>query len=332
MEIQIHTGQRDYPIIIGDGVLKTAGELIRPDGRVFIITDSGVPEIWKETLSEQLGHPDMYVFEQGEKSKCMSEYEKMLTWLAEKKASRKDMIAALGGGVTGDMAGFAAATYMRGIRYINIPTTALSQIDSGIGGKTAIDLGGIKNIVGAFWQPSMVLIDTATLSTLPARQLANGLAEAVKAGLIRDPDLFGIFERDDYADRLEEIIYRSLLVKKAIVEEDENETSVRKLLNFGHTIGHAYESYFDGRYLHGECVAMGMMKMIASGELRQRLKAVLDRLGLPSECEADPDRLMQLIMNDKKASGASVDTVQVDIAGQGYIVTRDLEELRRILT
>ncbi len=332
MEIQIHTRQRDYPIIIGDGILKKAGELIRPDSRVFIISDSGVPEIWKEILSEQLGHPDMYVFEQGEMSKCMSEYEKMLTWLAEKKASRKDMIAALGGGVTGDMAGFAAATYMRGIRYINIPTTALSQIDSGIGGKTAIDLGGVKNIVGAFWQPSMVLIDTATLSTLPARHLANGLAEAVKAGLIRDPDLFGIFERDDYADRLEEIIYRSLLVKKAIVEEDENEASVRKLLNFGHTIGHAYESYFDGRYLHGECVAMGMMKMIASEELRQRLRAVLDRLGLPSECEADPDRLMQLIMNDKKASGASVDTVQVDRAGEGYIVTRDLEEMRRILS
>lgn len=331
MEIQIHTRQRDYPIIIGDGVLKTAGELIRPDGRVFIISDSGVPEIWKETLSEQLGYPDIYVFEQGEMSKCMSEYEKMLTWLAEKKASRKDMIAALGGGVTGDMAGFAAATYMRGIRYINIPTTALSQIDSGIGGKTAIDLGGIKNIVGAFWQPSMVLIDTSTLSTLPARHLANGLAEAVKAGLIRDPDLFGIFEGDDYADRLEEIIYRSLLVKKTIVEEDENETSVRKLLNFGHTIGHAYESYFDGRYLHGECVAMGMMKMIASEDLRQRLRAVLERLGLPSECEADPDRLMQLIMNDKKASGTSVDTVQVDRVGQGYIVTRDLEDMRGIL-
>lgn len=331
MVLTVRTRQREYPIIIERGAIGRAGELIHTGGRLFIVTDSGVPVIWKETLSAQLGSPDMYVFEQGEASKNMRTYETILLWLAEHKASRKDTIAALGGGVTGDMAGFAAATYMRGISYINIPTTSLSQIDSGIGGKTAIDLGGIKNIAGAFWQPSMVIIDPDTLDTLSGRQMSSGLAEAVKSGLIRDRALFEVFEDDSYKDRIEEIICRSLMVKKAIVEEDEQESSVRKLLNFGHTIGHAYESYYGGRYLHGECIAMGMMKILENEEIRGRLRAVLERLGLPCECDADPDRLTELIRSDKKAAGTTVDTVQVGSIGEGHIVTRDIEDIRRIL-
>ena len=335
MEIRIRTRQRDYPIIIERGALRRAGELIRSEagdqGKLFMVTDSGVPAEWTDILSEQLGMPDMFMFRHGEASKCMRTYEDLLTWLSRRKASRKDTIVAIGGGVTGDLAGFAAATYMRGIRYINVPTTSLSQIDSGIGGKTAIDLGGIKNIVGAFWQPSMVIIDPDVLSTLPGRQLSSGLAEAVKAGLIRDRELFGIFENDDYMDRIDEIIYRSLIVKKKIVEEDENESSVRKLLNFGHTIGHAYESLHDGKYLHGECVAMGMMKILENDEIRRRLGDVLKRLNLPEACVAEADDLTEIIMNDKKAAGTLIDTVQVDTIGDGRIVTRDIEDIRRIL-
>ncbi len=329
MELRVKTKQREYPIIIEKGILRRAGDLMPEDGRLFIITDSGVPDIWKEELLESLGCPDMFVFRHGETSKCMYIYEEILRWLAERKVSRKDVVIALGGGVVGDLAGFAAATYMRGIRYINIPTTALSQIDSGIGGKTAINLGGIKNIVGAFWQPFMVIIDPETLETLPERQLSAGLAEAVKAGLIRDSELFGIFESGDCMSRIDEILYRSLMVKKAIVEEDENESSVRKLLNFGHTLGHAYESLYGGRYLHGECVAMGMMKILEDDEIRCRLEAVLDRLGLPQEVEADPDCMTELIMNDKKAAGSQVDIVQVSSIGCGYVETRSIEDIRR---
>ncbi len=331
MELRVATKQREYPIIIEKGVLRRTGTLIPDEGKLFIITDSGVPEIWKEELLEALGYPDMFLFRQGEASKCMRTYEEILRWLVHRKASRKDTIIALGGGVVGDLAGFAAATYMRGIRYINIPTTALSQIDSGIGGKTAIDLDGIKNTVGVFWQPSMVIIDPETLETLPERQLVAGLAEAVKAGLIRDRVLFEIFESDDYLSRIDEILYRSLMVKKKIVEEDENESSVRKLLNFGHTIGHAYESLYDGKYLHGECVAMGMMKILDDETVRSRLGSVLDRLGLPRECEADPDRMTELIMNDKKAAGTAVDIVQVSSIGDGYIETRSIDDIRRII-
>ena len=335
MEINVHTKQRDYPIIIERGILAGAGELIyarlMPAGQIFMVTDSGVPECWQEQLAAGLGDPDIYVVPQGEASKCMKVYEELLTWLADRKASRKDMIVALGGGVVGDLAGFAAATYMRGISYVNVPTTALSQIDSSIGGKTAIDLGGLKNIVGAFHQPSMVIIDPDTLTTLPPRQLASGLAEAVKSGLIRDAELFRIFESDDCLEHIDEIIERSLLVKRAIVEEDENESSVRKLLNFGHSFGHAYETWNAGRYLHGECVAMGMMSVLQDEEIRSRLSAVLSRLGLPKSCDADPNGVLEIMTSDKKAAGGRIDIVQVDKIGQARIENCSIEELGSML-
>lgn len=332
--IEVNTKQRNYSIHIGRGILNSVSELEPGGGRSFVITDSGVPGQWVRLVEDGFSSCGTYTFKQGEGSKNIGTYSDILRWLSENKVTRKDRIIAVGGGVCGDMAGFAAATYMRGIEYINIPTTALSQIDSGIGGKTAVDHNGIKNIVGAFHQPSMVIIDPATLGTLDRRELNNGLAEAVKAGMIGDVALFEIFENDDYMDRIDEIIERSLIVKKKIVEEDENEASLRKVLNFGHTIGHAYESYFGGRYLHGECVAMGMMAMTEDAEIRERLKAVLSRLGLPCEPEqggADPDELLQLIMNDKKAGSGSVDIIRVPKIGSAVIQKADMDEIRRLL-
>lgn len=354
MIIKISTKQRDYSIYVERGVLARAGELIQPEtgSRHFIISDSGVPKRHLDALAGQLPDAPVYVFEQGEASKCLTVYGEILAWLAEQKASRKDVILALGGGVVGDLAGFVAASYMRGIRYINIPTTALSQIDSGIGGKTAIDLNGLKNIVGAFHQPSMVLVDPDTLATLPPRQLANGLAEGVKSGLIRDPELFELFESDDCMEHLDEIIYRSLLVKKAIVEEDENESSVRKLLNMGHSYGHAYETYHGGKYLHGECVAMGMMTILQDPGIRARLRAILERLGLPSRIDADltcspargsgcsqdgregndsaadfAESITGLIMNDKKAAAGRIDIVQCDEIGNAHLESWNMEKI-----
>lgn len=318
--------------------------IIEPGSKAFIVTDSGIPDKWKEALQRQFPSSPMFIFEQGEASKNISTYKEILSWLASNRASRKDTVIALGGGVTGDMAGFAAATYMRGISYINIPTTSLSQIDSSIGGKTAIDLDGLKNIVGAFWQPSAVIIDTNTLSTLPARQLAAGLAEAVKSGLIGDAGLFEIFEEmealafmqptaqaDTLASRLDGIIYRSLMVKKAIVEQDENEASLRKLLNLGHTYGHAYESYYAGRYLHGECVAMGMMTIIQDEEIRTRLGKVLKMLDLPISCDADKGRIAELVMSDKKAVGNHIEIAQVDEIGKAHLETWSIGKLRDML-
>ena len=335
-KIEVNTKERKYTIHLCCGALNETAAVVDElckSKSVFIITDSGVPERWVDALAEQLGKPPVFVFEQGEASKNIEIYGEILAWLAEQKATRKSLVVALGGGVTGDMAGFAAATYMRGIEYVNIPTTSLSQIDSSVGGKTAIDHGGIKNIVGAFHQPSAVIVDPEVLSTLSERERNNGLAEAVKAGLIGDGELFELFEHDDYMDHIEEIIERALLVKKRIVEEDEHESNLRKVLNFGHTFGHAYESYFGGRYLHGECVAMGMMTVREDEEIKTRRSAVLRRLGLPEtpEEEADSEKLANLIMNDKKSGRGSVDLVRVREIGTAVIETTGMEEIRKML-
>ena len=332
MKIQVNTKQRTYAIHLEKGSLHRVKEIIKPKGRVFIISDDGVPEKWQNILLEQFPEAPVHIFKNGEASKNMQTYEEILQQMLESKLSRKDTVIALGGGVVGDIAGLSAATYMRGIEYINIPTTTLSQIDSSIGGKTAIDLAGVKNCVGCFWQPSAVIIDTDTLSSLCKRQFNNGLAEAVKTGLILDKELFEIFEKDDYENHLEEIIERSLLAKKKIVEEDERESGSRKLLNFGHTYGHAYESYHElGKYLHGECVSMGMMTVIKDKEIKSRLEKVLKKLSLPACCEYDDEQIVNLILNDKKADHTHVTVVQVDEIGKGHLEEWSIEEIRKVL-
>ena len=329
MVLSIHTKHGGYQVTIERGALKRAAELAEIGGRAFIVTDSGVPEVWVDVLRAQFPGADVFVFPQGEASKNLAVYEELVTDMLDCGVSRNDTLIALGGGVVGDLAGLAAATYMRGIRFINIPTTLLAQVDSSIGGKTGVDLAGVKNIIGAFLQPAAVIIDPDVLSTLSQRQIANGLAEAVKAGLIRDPELFGIFESGNIMDCLEEIIYRSLKVKKDIVETDEFESGERKLLNFGHTFGHACESLFGpGEYLHGECVAIGMMTAIENAELKERLRKVLEKLGLPTSCSADPDRILELIRRDKKADHGLIDIVRVDEPGNGYVERIGIDELR----
>ncbi|MDO4416178.1 MAG: 3-dehydroquinate synthase [Erysipelotrichaceae bacterium] len=332
MEIRVHTKDKEYPVYLERGILKRAREIIGREGHVFLVSDDGVDEKWQKMLKEQYPEAHMHIFRNGEESKNPDTWLAILEDMLAHHVSRKDTVIALGGGVVGDMAGFAAASYMRGIRYINIPTTSLSQIDSSIGGKTAIDLCGIKNCVGAFWQPDMVLVDPDTLSTLSKRHLHNGLAEAVKEGLIKDPGLFEIFEKEDWENHLDEIIYRSLVIKRDVVEKDERESGERKLLNFGHTFGHAYETYFglDG-YYHGECVALGMMKMIENEEIRARLKAVLERLELPSECECDLHRIAELVMNDKKADHDEITIVQVHEIGKGVLENVNMNDIERKL-
>ncbi len=330
MVIQVHTRQRDYDIILERGVLSRASQVIANPGHPFLISDDGVPEVWRNMLKNQYPDSRMYVFRQGEGSKCMETYQSILAAMLAEHVSRNDTVIALGGGVVGDLAGFCAATYMRGIRYVNIPTTSLSQIDSSIGGKTAVDMCGIKNCVGAFWQPSQVLIDPDTLSTLDDRQLHAGLAEAVKAGLIRDPGLFRIFEQDDYLEHIDEIIERSLIVKKQIVENDERESGERKLLNFGHTYGHAYESFYElGAYLHGECVAAGMMTVLKNKDIKERLGKVLAGLHLPVGFDADREKICELIRSDKKADHDTVTIVQVDEIGRGHLESWSQDDIRK---
>ena len=329
MKLDVHTKNSTYPIYVERGILNRAGELV---GRtnVFLISDDGVPEQWRNALQRQFPDAPMHVIPQGEGSKCFEVLQDVLNDMLDHHLSRKDTVIALGGGVVGDLAGFAAAVYMRGIRYINIPSTMLSMVDSSIGGKTAVDFHGIKNCVGAFWQPSMVLVDADVLSTLNPRLLHEGMAESIKMGMTHDAELFEIFEREDYMDHIDEIIERSLLVKRGVVERDERESGERKLLNFGHTYGHAYESYYElNRYLHGECVAMGMMTVLKNQELKKRLETVLNRLQLPTGCDADKEEICQLVNSDKKADHGTVTMVQVDELGKGKLENWDAEMIRK---
>lgn len=328
MEITVHTKDKTYPILIERGILNRIKELCGAD-HVYLVSEDGVPEQWRNALQAQFPEARMFVFPHGEENKNLNTYQTILEDMLKNHVSRKDTLIALGGGVTGDMAGFASATYMRGIRYINIPTTMLSMVDSSIGGKTAVDLGKVKNSVGAFWQPSIVFIDPEVLSTLSPRLLHEGMAEALKMGMTHDESLVEIFEKKDYAEHIEEIIEKSLRIKKAVVENDERESGERKLLNFGHTYGHAFESYYEYKYLHGECVAMGMMQIMQNPSLKERLKKILIRMELPYECDADREEIAKLVLNDKKAEHGSVTIAQVDKVGKGHLETWNQEQIRK---
>ena len=315
MIIPVKTATGGYDILLERGALSRAGQFMHLERRVLVVTDSGVPVQYAQTVAAQCAEPTVITVPEGEASKCSERFLQLLSALTQQGFTRTDCVVAVGGGVVGDLAGFAAACYMRGIDFYNIPTTLLSQVDSSIGGKTAIDFGGYKNIVGAFWPPRGVLIDPDTLATLPARQVSNGMAEAVKMALTHDPELFTIFERDEQYDRIEEVIERSLRIKKSVVEQDEREGGLRRVLNFGHTLAHAIESAENmAHYYHGECVAIGMLPM-CTDEVRARLIPVLENLKLPTAVSGEIDRILEALTHDKKADGKDIAVVTVPQVG-----------------
>lgn len=316
MIISMNLGKESYPIHLERGALNKAGDLFNLDRKVLIVTDSGVPAKYAKTVANCAKTPFIEVFEEGELNKNIDTYQAILSRMVREGFTRTDCVVAVGGGVTGDMAGFAAASYMRGVDFYNIPTTLLSQVDSSIGGKVAIDFKGYKNIVGAFYQPKGVLIDPDVLSTLPLRQIANGLAESVKMAATFDEDLFSLFEiADQPLDHLEEIIEKSLLIKKEVVEKDAKEQGLRKVLNFGHTVGHAIESVCELSALyHGECVALGMLVM-ASEEPKARIKAVLEKLNLPTTYAFNKSHVIDAMAMDKKMAGEMITVVTVPKIG-----------------
>lgn len=315
MVISVKTKNGGYNIYFERGALERAGELLQLDRKVLVVTDSGVPAQYAEKVAVRAKEGHIVTIEQGEKSKGIKTFELLLSKLVEYGFTRTDCVVAVGGGVVGDLSGFAAACFMRGIDFYNIPTTVLSQVDSSIGGKTAIDFMQYKNIVGAFWPPAAVIIDPETLATLPPRQISNGLAESVKMALTFDSGLFELLEREEIPDHIDEIIYRSILLKKAVVEEDETEKGLRKVLNFGHTIAHAIESEKAMEdYYHGECVAVGMIPM-CSDKVKARLVPVLNKLSLPTSVPCDIDIITEAVRHDKKASGESITFIWVEEPG-----------------
>ena len=308
-ELKVRTQNGGYTVVCGPGSSRSAAKLWGlSDKRALIVTDSGVPEEYAARLARDCGGK-VTTLPCGETTKCEKYLAEIWNACLEYGLTRTDCIVAVGGGVVGDIAGFAAATYMRGIDFYNVPTTVLSQVDSSVGGKTAIDFGGYKNVVGAFHQPKGVILDEELLETLPARHVSNGLAEAVKMAATLDADLFSFIENNDPFENLGTIIREAVKIKIRIVEEDEREAGLRRVLNFGHTVAHAIESA-DGfeDILHGEAVAMGMIPM-ATGEAKHRIKKALERLHLPTRIPVDARELVEAARHDKKMSGDTLTCV-----------------------
>ena len=332
MKLTVNLQEKSYDIVIERGILHRIGDYTNLNRKVLVISDNGVPRQYIDTVLAQCPQGYSHIVPQGEGAKSFPVYQELCHKLLDLNFSRTDCIIALGGGVVGDLFGFVASTYLRGIEFIGVPTTTLSQIDSSIGGKVAINLDHVKNMIGSFYHPSVVLIDSNTLDTLPRRHFVNGLVEAVKAGLIYDESILTLFETKDPQADIDEIVYRSLLVKKAIVEQDEKEKNLRKILNFGHTLGHGIESVYGLKeLLHGECVAIGMIPMLEDESLKARVLKIYEKLGLPSDTTYDPEQVYQVMTKDKKAQGNTITVVKVKQAGRARLEKIPMENLRQYL-
>lgn len=319
-----------YDVIVSHGALGRIGSLLNLNRRVLIVTDDGVPASYAQAVAAACKKPILVTVPRGEGSKNIPTLSRLLSTMLENGFTRTDAVVAVGGGVVGDLSGFAAAIFMRGIDFYNVPTTLLSQVDSSIGGKTAANLDGVKNCVGAFHQPKRVVIDPDTLLTLPPRQIANGLAEAIKMAATCDAELFSRMEQTNPPDILDDVIVSSLAIKKDVVEKDATEKSLRRVLNFGHTLGHGIESCFEMHDLyHGECVALGMLPLCAP-HVRERLQKVLSRVGLPTEVEMDVDTVLDAVAHDKKMDGDRIHYVYVPEIGQFELRSAPLAEFRNM--
>lgn len=341
-KITVHLGERGYDILIGSGILSGAGEALKPLGlgsRIAVVTNSVVRPICGDFIEEVLQGSGFRVrmieIPDGEVHKSLATAEKLYDALVDFNMDRTSTVVALGGGVIGDLAGFAAATYMRGIHFVNIPTTLLAQVDSAVGGKTGVDHPKGKNLIGAFYQPKLVICDLGQLKTLPAKELFAGMAEVVKYGVILDAGFFSfveshvreILEQED--DAMAEVVRSSCAAKASIVEEDERESGRRAILNFGHTLGHAIESLTGyTRYIHGEAVSIGMVAAarishamkLCDQEVVVRLERLLAMIGLPTALpELDPDEVIRILSHDKKVRDGKVRFVLPERIGKAVV-------------
>ena len=320
------TASRSYEIYIGLP-LADCGEAVRSAtgcSKAVVVSDSNVAPLYLQTVLNSLHKAGIEavgtVIPAGEASKCAEQYLQLLNVLVEEELTRSDALVALGGGVVGDLTGFTAATYLRGIAYVQIPTSLLAMVDSSVGGKTAIDLPGGKNLCGAFYQPWAVVCDPTVLDTLPADYYADGSAEVIKYGLLSDPELLTLLAKGERED----LIYRCCAIKRDIVQQDEHDNGVRQLLNLGHTVGHAFEQHSNFALSHGRAVAAGMAVVtraaIACGDCDAAvLPSLMDALkasGLPTEATAPLSELAALLRADKKRKGSAITLVVPEKMGR----------------
>ena len=321
-----------YDVVIERNSLEKIENYLDLNRNVLIVTDDKIPQEYINKVLSKCNNGYVYTIKHGEQSKNFTNFENILNYLIDNKFLRTDCIVAIGGGVVGDLAGFCASVYMRGITFYNIPTTLLSQVDSSVGGKTAIDKNGIKNIVGAFYPPHKVIIDPNVLKTLDKRQLLSGLVESIKMGATSDKELFDLIKNsNDLQKDIDEIIIKSIKVKKDVVEIDPNEKGIRKILNFGHTIGHAIESSgkFDD-YLHGECVGIGML-YFSSSKVKEEILSVLNKYNLPVNVNIDKDELYNYMLLDKKRTNDYLQVIYVNEIGTFEIKKEPIENMKNYL-
>lgn len=304
-----------YPVYLSRGLLSHPDGILPKSGKALIVTDDGVPAEYAGRIAAACADPVILTLPHGEKTKNPEALFSLLSALLSGGFTRSDCVISVGGGVVGDLSGLAAALYLRGIAFYNVPTTLLSQVDSSIGGKVAIDLDGIKNAVGAFYPPKAVLIDPEVLTTLEPRQRSAGCAEIIKIAATSDAALFTFLENTaPTKEETDHAILRALRLKQEVVEKDPEEAELRRVLNFGHTIGHAVESRMEGTLLHGECVGIGMLPM-CSPQVRERIRRLLVKYGLPTFCGQQTKDLLPLLRHDKKADGSGIVTVLVEQIG-----------------
>lgn len=318
--IKVTSQVKKYSIYIETNLLDKLSDFFDINRFYVIISDSQIPKIHIKAVTDACKQSLLITFPAGEKSKSIEQYSRIISIMQQNNVPRDACIIALGGGVTGDLAGFIAATYLRGIDYIQIPTTLLSQIDSSVGGKVAINTDLAKNSIGNFYPPSKVLIDPSVLQTLPIRHFNNGMAEMIKYGMIHSESLFNTLAEKDVWSHIEELIYESLMIKKYYVENDEFDESIRRFLNFGHTYGHAYEAFYHyDKYLHGEAISLGMVKVCDNIETKKKLISVLKKFNLPIEDDATESQLIDYVKKDKKISQNYLSLITVDKIGEAYI-------------
>ena len=336
-----------YDIAIGERLIERAGMAIKrvcKGDKCCVVSDDNVAPLYAEKVLDSLKsvgiEPSLFVFKHGEESKNLDTVTQMLDFFAEQGLTRGDFAVALGGGVVGDLTGFAAAIYLRGIQFVQIPTTLLAQIDSSVGGKTGCDIKKGKNLVGAFHHPALVLVDTGALDTLPDEYMKDGMGELIKYGAIKSPEIFEILEKETCFNRLNELIYRCICIKAEIVEKDFTEQSDRALLNFGHTIGHAIEKLENFCGLsHGCAVAIGICIITRAAERvelchkgnAKRIEDVCRKYGLPTQYDASAEELANAAMNDKKRLGSFIKLVLIRKIGDSYLCPVNCDELGRFL-
>lgn len=334
-----------YEVLIERGSLARTGSLmagVTGSRKAVVITDDTVGGLYAEDLMDSLSEAgikaDVFVFPHGEQSKSIKTLSDIYDFLCEAEITRSDILIALGGGVVGDITGFAAATYLRGIDFIQIPTTLLSQVDSSVGGKTAVDIPGGKNLVGAFKQPKLVICDSDILRSLPEEELACGMAEVIKYGMIRDRDLFDLIASHDITnvdEIMDELVYRCIDIKREVVEHDEFDRGERMMLNFGHTLGHAIEGWHNYTdYTHGMGVAAGMCMItdrLADSSVADALRKCVTAYRLPTGTEAPMSELLPFCSKDKKRESGSISYIVCREIGKAEIVKVPVTEFEKLM-